>query len=120
MAPIHSYIHYPPSTDVEAYTDDIPPKPSTTQTLTAYSNACWGSQIGNAVADSTLLPLFKFWRMNGGINFKNGGPIGWLSKRQESMSLSSCEDEILATNATLKKVVDFRNLSQCLQQRPLH
>ncbi len=26
MAPIHSYIHYPPSTDVEAYTDAIPPK----------------------------------------------------------------------------------------------
>jgi hypothetical protein len=26
MAPMHSYIHFPPSTDIEAYTDAIPPK----------------------------------------------------------------------------------------------
>jgi hypothetical protein len=112
MVPMHSYIHYPPSTDVEAYTDAIPPKLSTTQTLTAYIDACWGSQIGNAVADGTLLPLFKFWSMNGGIVFKNGVPIGWLSKRQERTALSSCEAEIWATNTTSKKVVDFRNLSR--------
>ncbi len=48
--------------------------------------------------------------MNGGIVFKNGGPIGWLGKRQERMSLSSCEAKIRTTNATSKKVVDFRNL----------
>ncbi len=92
--PMHSYIHYPPSTDVEAYTDAIPPKPSTTQTITAYSNACWGLQISNAVAKGTLLPLFKFRSMNGGIIFKNGGPIGWLGKCQERTSLNSCEAEI--------------------------
>jgi hypothetical protein len=111
MAPMHSYIHYPPSTDVEAYTNAIPPKPTTTQTLITYSNACWGSQIGNMVAEGTLLPLFKFWSMNGGIFFKNGGSIGWLGKYQERTSLSSCKAEIWATNATSKKVVDFRNLS---------
>ncbi len=49
--------------------------------------------------------------MNGGIDFKNGGPVGWLGERQERMSLSSCEVKIPATNATLKKVVDFCNLS---------
>ena len=107
MAPIHSYIHYPPSTDVEAYTDPNPPKPSMTQTITTYSDACWGSQIGSAVAEGTLLPLFKFWSMNGGIIFKNGGPLGWLGKRQERMSLSSCEAEICATNTTSKKVINF-------------
>jgi hypothetical protein len=49
--------------------------------------------------------------MNGGIVFKNGGPVGWLSKHQERMSLSSCEAKIRATNATSEKVVDFCNLS---------
>ncbi len=43
--------------------------------------------------------------------FKNGGPLGWLSERQERTSLSSCEAEIRATSATSKKVVDLRNLS---------
>ena len=50
--------------------------------------------------------------MNGGIVFKNGGPVGWLGERQERTSLSSCEAEIRATNATSKKVVNFRNLSR--------
>jgi hypothetical protein len=49
--------------------------------------------------------------MNGGIIFKNGGPIGWLARRQERTSLSSFEAKICATNVTSKKVVDFRNLS---------
>jgi hypothetical protein len=48
--------------------------------------------------------------MNGGIIFKNGSPLGWLGERQERTSLSSCEAEICATNATSKKVVDFQNL----------
>jgi hypothetical protein len=106
MAPMHSYIHYPPSTDVKAYTDAIPPKPSTTQTITTYSNACWDSQIGSTVVDGTLLLLFKFRSMNGGIIFKYGGPLGWLGKHKERMSLSSCEAEICATNVTLKKFVN--------------
>ncbi len=59
VAPMHSYIHFPPSTDIEAYTDALPPTPTTSSTLSSYSDACWGSQIGNAVADGTLLPLFK-------------------------------------------------------------
>jgi hypothetical protein len=79
-----------------------------TQTITAYSDACWGSQIGSTATEgSTLLPLFKFWSMNGGINFKNGGPLGWLGNCQERMTLSSCKAEICAANATSKKVVDF-------------
>jgi hypothetical protein len=85
MIPMHSYIHYPPSTNIEAYIDAIPPKLSTTRTILAYSNACWGLQIGNAVMEGTLLPLSKFWSMNSGIIFKNGGIIGWLGKRQECM-----------------------------------
>ncbi len=107
LAPMHSYIHHPPSTDVEAYTNAVPPTPITLPTISAYSNAYWGSQIGNAIAEGTLLPLFKFQSMNGGIIFCNGGPIGWLREWQERTSLSSCEAEIRATSATSKKVVDF-------------
>ena len=115
-APMHSYIHYPPSSDVEAYDDAIPPSMGSSNTLSAYSDACWGSQLGSSVADGTLLPLFKFRSMNGGIIFKNGGPLGWLGERQERTSLSSCEAEIRATNATSKKVVDFRNLTRSVTE----
>ena len=114
VAPMHCYIHFPPTTDVEAYTDALPPTSSTSSTLSSYSDACWGSQIGNAVADGTLLPLFKFRSMSGGIIFRNGGPVGWLAERQERTSLSSCEAEIRATNATSKKVVDFRNICRSM------
>jgi hypothetical protein len=114
VAPMHSYIHFPPSTDVEAYTDASPPTLTNSSTLSSYSDACWGSQIGNAVADGTLLPLFKFRSMSGGIIFWNGGPVGWLGDRQDRTSLSSCEAEIRATNSTSKKVVDFHNLCQSM------
>ena len=116
MASMHSYIHNPPSTDIEAYTDALPPTPSTTPTISAYSNACWGSQISNTVAESMLLPLFKFQSMNGGIVFCNGGPIRWLGKRQDRTSLSSCEAEIRATSAISKKVVNFRNLCKSVSE----
>ncbi len=52
--------------------------------------------------------------MSGGIIFWNGGPVGWLGERQDCMSLSSCEAEIHATNATSKKVVDFHNICQSM------
>ena len=52
--------------------------------------------------------------MSGGIVFRNGGPLGWLSERQDRTFLSSCEAEIRATNATSKKVVDFRHLCTSL------
>jgi hypothetical protein len=107
---MHSYIHHPPSSNVEAYNDIIPPWVDRSDTISTYSDACWGSQLGNSVADGTLLPLFKFRSMTGGIVFKNGGPNGWLGKRQERTSLSSCEAEIRATSATSKKDVDFWNL----------
>ncbi len=111
VAPMHSYVHYPPSTGVEAYNNAVPPKLENSNMISVYSDLCWGSQLGSSIADGTLLSLFKFWSMNGGIVFKNGGPIGWLGKHQECTSLSSCEAKICATNATSKKVIDFRNLS---------
>ena len=40
-APMHSYVHYPPSSDTEAYEDAIPPKLGSSNQLSAYSDACW-------------------------------------------------------------------------------
>lgn len=93
VGPMHSFINYPPGTDVEAYRGAHPPKNDSHNLsgLSSYSDACWGLQIGNAVADCTLLPLFKFWSMSGGIVFKNGGPLGWFAERQELTSLSLCK-----------------------------
>jgi hypothetical protein len=108
---MHSYVHFTPSTDAEAYDDAIPPKLGSSNTISTYSDAYWGSQFGSSVADGTLLPLFKFRSMNTGIIFKNGSSIGWLSKQQERTSLSSCKAEIQATSATSKKCVNFCNLS---------
>ena len=80
VAPMHSYIHLPPSTDVAPYTNAIPPTPVTSSTLSSYSDVCWGLQIGSTVAGSTLLQLFKFCNMGGGIVFRNDGPLGWHGK----------------------------------------
>jgi hypothetical protein len=44
VVPMHSYVDYPPSTNIEAYEDAIPPTPTNSSTLSAYSNACWGLQ----------------------------------------------------------------------------
>ncbi len=110
VALINSVVHHLPSTDIEAYSDALPLSPTTSSTLSAYSDPCWGSQIDNAVADGTLLPHFKFCSMIGGIVFHNGSPISWLGEWQERTPLSSCEAEIRTTSTTSKKVVDFCNL----------
>jgi hypothetical protein len=78
--PMHSYVHFPPSTDVEAYDDAVAPKSGSSNTLLVYSIACWGFQSRSFIADGTLLPLFKFCSMNGGIIVKNCSPIGWLGE----------------------------------------
>jgi hypothetical protein len=60
VAPMHSYVHFTPSTNAEAYDNAIPPKLGSSNTISAYRDTCWGSQIGSSVSDGTLLPLFKF------------------------------------------------------------
>ena len=106
--PLHTYLHFPDSSDIEAYDDAHPPLPGTTNKLTTYSDACWGSQIGNAVKAGTLLPLFKFRSMSGCISFRMGGPITWKAIRQDKTSQSSCEAEIRATNEGGKSTMGIR------------
>ncbi len=45
---MHSYVHFPPSTNAEAYDDTVPPTLTSANTLLAYSDACWGSQLGSS------------------------------------------------------------------------
>jgi hypothetical protein len=109
--PVHTFVHFPDSSDVEAYTDAKPPCPSHQSPLTSYSNGCRGSQIGFAVRDGTLLPLFKCRSMSGGIIFCQGGPIAWTAICQGHTSLSLCEAEIRATNEVSKLLMGIRHLA---------
>jgi hypothetical protein len=116
MDPVHTFVHFPDSSDVEAYTDAKPPSPSHQSSLTSYSDACWGSQIGSAVRDGTLLPLFKCRSMSEGIIFRQGGPIAWTAVPQERTSLSSCKAEIRATNKVPKLLMGIRHLADDIQK----
>ena len=109
-APLHTYMTFPHSSDTEAYIDAIPPRSNQHHRLTTYSDACWGSQIGNAIREGFQLPLFKFRSMSGAIIFRSGGPIIWKTDRQERTSLSSCEAEIRATNMGSRLTVNVRNM----------
>ena len=95
--PLHTFMSFPPSSDTEAYTDAIPPTPAQHHRLSTYSDACWGSQLGNAIRKGIQLPLFKFRSMSGAIVIRSGGPIAWKADCQERTALSSCDAEIRAT-----------------------
>ena len=111
---MHTYIHFPDSSDLEAYEDACPPSPLTAHLMTTYSDACWGGQFGNAVKDGTQLPLFKYRSMSGGIIFRCGGPIAWTCERQDRTSLSSCEAEIRATSTASNLTVAMRNIMESM------
>ncbi|KAL7485591.1 hypothetical protein ACHAW6_012973 [Cyclotella cf. meneghiniana] len=58
---VQAFNHFPHHHDKEAYSDATPPpSPSDCYNLTGFSDACWGGQFGNAVADSTPLEMFKY------------------------------------------------------------
>ncbi len=107
---LHTFMSYPHSSDTEAYHDAIPPKKDGHHCLTTYSDACWGSQLGNAVQEGVQLPLFKFRSMSGAIIFCSGGPITWKEERQERTALSSCDTEICTTNMGSRLTVNTRNM----------
>ena len=81
----------------------------------SYSDANLGSQIGSAVRDGTLLPLFKFRSMSGGVVFQQGGPLSWTASRQDQTALNPGEAEICATNVASKSVVGMRHLAESVR-----
>jgi hypothetical protein len=103
---LHAYMFYPHTSDTEAYSNSIPPNYHQHHHLTTYIDACWGSQLGNAVQEGIQLPLFKFQSMSCAIVMCSGGPISWKAEQQERTSLSLCKAEIQATNTGLRLTVN--------------
>jgi hypothetical protein len=96
---IQAFNHFPHYHDKEAYSDaSPPPSPADCYNLTAFSDACWGGQVGNSVPDGTPLELFKLRSMSGFLICRTGGPLAWSANRQKQTALSSCVAEIMATN----------------------
>lgn len=56
--PMHAYLHQPHETDLEVFEDSLPPTPEQSHQLTTYTDANWGSQLGNTVRKGTPVPLF--------------------------------------------------------------
>ena len=116
--PICTFMHFPDSLEIEAYTDAKPPPPSHSSPLTLYSNTCWGSQIGLAVPDGTLLPVFKCHSMS--IIFRQGGPVAWIVVGQEQTLLSLCEDETHVTNKVSNLLMRIRNIAESIYNNGLN
>jgi hypothetical protein len=110
QAPLHTFMSFPRSTNTEVYTNALPPQPHQHHHLMTYSDACWGSQLSNAVREGIQLPLFKFRSMSSAIVMCSGGPIFWKADRQERTSLSSCEAEIRLTNMGSRLTVNTCNM----------
>jgi hypothetical protein len=101
---------FPHSSNTEAYIDATPPKTDQHHQLTTYSDACWGSQIRNAIRDGIQLPLFKFCSMSNAIIFHLGGPITWKTDRPDRTSLRSCEAEIRTINMGSRFTIIIQNM----------
>ena len=110
VQPMHAYVHYPHSSDLEAYKDAVPPVSEQSYLMTTYSDANWGGQFVNVVKDGTLLELFKYQSMSGAIAFRCRGSISWLCNRQDQISLRSCEAEIRATSEGSIETEGLQNL----------
>jgi len=76
--------------------------------LSTFTDACWGSQIGNSIPDGEEVDMWKFRSMSGFLVMRCGGPIAWKSVRQDRCSRSSCEAEIRATDEGIKEVLSLR------------
>ena len=108
--PLHTYMSFPHRLDTEAYNDAISPKPGDHHRLMTYSDACWGSQIGNAIREGIQLPLCKLCSMSGAILFRSGGPITWKADHQDCTALSSCDTEISTTHMSSCLTINTRNM----------
>ncbi len=73
------FIHFPFHHDMEAFSDALPPSAAQHSELTSYSDACWGSQLGNMEHANEEIELFKLRSMSGYIVLRAGGPIAWSS-----------------------------------------
>jgi hypothetical protein len=106
---IQAFNHFPHHHDNEAYSDATPPAPADCHKLTAYSDACWGGQFGNAIPDGTLVELFKFRSLSGYLICCAGGPIASKAIRQNQTASSLCVAEINATHECINDLLSIKN-----------
>jgi hypothetical protein len=106
---IQAFNHFPHHHDKEAYSDATPPAPADCHKLTAYSDACWGGQFGNAIPDGTPVELFKFRSLSGYLICCAGGPIAWKAIRQNQTASSSCVAEINATHECINDLLSIKH-----------
>ncbi len=111
---LHTYMSCPHASNTEAYTDALPPKTNQHHHLTTYNDACWGSQLGNAVQEGIQLPRFKFRSISGAIVMRSRGPISWKADQQDWTSLSLYGAEIQATNTGSRLTVNTQNMISSL------
>ena len=104
-----AYVHYPFPHDADAYHDATPPPNDHMHLMTGYSDANYGSQIGNSIPDGEEVELFKFCSMSGFLIMRCGGPIAWKAIRQERCSRSTCEAEIWAVDEATKEILSLRH-----------
>ena len=109
---MYTYLHQPHETDLEAFEDAVAPTPDQSHRITTYTDANWGSQIGNAIRPGTPVPLFKLRSMSDAMVFRMNGQLVWKTERQPKTSLSSCEAEIRATNLGSKLTMAARNFTR--------
>ena len=110
MSSIQALNHYTNHYIKDAYIEAIATSPTEFHQLTALYDANWGGQFGSAVEDGSPLELFKLRSLSRFIICRSGGPIPWKSICQNQTELSSCEEEIMATN---KCATELKLLKHC-------
>jgi hypothetical protein len=77
----------------------------------AYTDANWGPRDASHPNPGNLIDIEDAQSLLGHIVTRMGGPVCWGCMRERgTMSQSSCESEIYATNEGTKSVVTVRNL----------
>lgn len=104
-----AYVHYPFPHDAEAYHDASTVPHDKPHLLSVYTDANFGSQLGNSVPDGTEVEMFKFRSISGYLIMRCGGPIAWRAARQDRCSRSTCEAEVTAIDEATKDVLSLRH-----------
>ena len=60
---MHTCLHQPHETDLEAFEDTVAPTPEQSHRITTYTDANWRSQTGNTLQKGTPVSLFKLRSM---------------------------------------------------------
>ena len=80
-----------------------------------YTDANWGPQDASHPRPGETVEVTDMQSLMGHVVFRQGGPIAWECKREsKTMSRSSCEAEIYATDEGVKTTEMFRNLERDL------